>query len=102
MVKHVVLVCYHPQISSDIVTAQFQQLAELTRSIPGLVDFVGGPNCSNEGLSAGYTHGFVMTFATVAARDAYLIHPDHEQVKDAILPTVQSVLVFDFEVPSAS
>ena len=67
-------------------------------TIPGIEDYVSGANCSPEGLNQGYTHGLVMTFTDAAARDAYLPHPDHERVKQAVLPHVESVVVFDFEV----
>jgi hypothetical protein len=40
-----------------------------------------------------------MTFDSVESRDAYLPHPEHERVKSAILPHVDGVVAFDFEVP---
>jgi hypothetical protein len=39
-----------------------------------------------------------MTFQSAAARDAYLPHPAHEEVKQAILPCIDEVIAFDFEV----
>lgn len=50
------------------------------------------------GLNQGYTHGFIMTFKNVAARDTYLPHPGHERVKDELLKCIDGVLVFDLEV----
>ncbi len=44
------------------------------------------------------THGFIMTFSDVAARDAYVVHPEHERFKAMLMPMVENVLVFDFEV----
>ncbi len=38
-----------------------------------------------------------MTFESVNARDAYLPHPEHERVQDALLPCIDGVLAFDFE-----
>ena len=38
-----------------------------------------------------------MTFTDASARDAYLPHPDHETVKQSILPLVDGVCAFDFE-----
>jgi hypothetical protein len=66
--------------------------------VPGVQDYVAGTNNSPENLNQGFTHGFVMTFENVAARDAYLPHPDHERVKASVLPFIDSVLVFDFEI----
>jgi hypothetical protein len=59
--------------------------------------FRAGVNSSPEGLNQGFTHGFVMAFDDATARDEYLVHPDHEKVKERFLPLVENVLVFDFE-----
>ena len=41
-----------------------------------------------------------MTFEDAAARDAYLPHPDHQQVVERLLPLleggIEGVLTFDF------
>jgi len=52
---------------------------------------------SDEGLNQGYTHGFLMTFESIAARNAYLPHPEHERVKAELLLYIDSVIAFDFE-----
>jgi hypothetical protein len=39
-----------------------------------------------------------MTFADAAARDAYVVHPDHEKFKAAGLEIVDNIVIFDFEV----
>jgi hypothetical protein len=66
--------------------------------VPGIDDYVSGTNCSPEGNHQGMTHGFIMTFSNVAARDAYVVHPEHERVKAMLMTTAENVLVFDFEV----
>jgi hypothetical protein len=70
----------------------------MTETIPGIEDYVAGTNNSPETLNEGLTHGFVMTFADSASRDTYLTHPEHERVKTDVLPYIERVLVFDFEV----
>ena len=39
-----------------------------------------------------------MTFDSLESRDAYLPHPIHEAVKDVVVPCLERVVVFDFEV----
>jgi hypothetical protein len=39
-----------------------------------------------------------MSFESLAARDSYLPHPEHEAVKNAILPCIDGVAAFDFEI----
>ena len=96
-VHHLVLLKFRPGTPERTVAELFRALADLRQSIPGIERFGGGPYSSPEGLNQGFTHGFVMTFASPAARDGYLTHPDHEQVKLRFLPAVENVIAFDFE-----
>ena len=95
-VHHMVLLKMKPG-KAERTRELFPALAELKRRIPGIVHFSGGAYRSPEGLNQGYTHGFLMTFTDAAARDHYLTHPDHEQVKQTFLPDVESVIAFDYE-----
>ena len=97
-VKHIALFKFKEGTAQEQIDQALEQLLELSESIDGIEDYVGGVNNSAEGLSQGFTHGFVMTFRDAAARDAYLPHPDHERVKAAILPVIDSIVIFDFEV----
>lgn len=96
-VKHIVLLKFRLEATNLTIKELFRELDDLVEKIDGLTDFTGGPNNSREGLHKDYTHGFVMTFRDRQARDAYLPHPDHEAVKQKILPWVDEVLAFDFE-----
>ncbi|MCI0684192.1 MAG: Dabb family protein [Gemmataceae bacterium] len=95
-VHHVVLVTFKPGHDGQ-APALFDALWALKAKLPGMQGYRYGLNSSPEGLNQGFTHGFVMTFADAAARDQYLVHPDHEAVKAKFLPLVEKVLVFDFE-----
>jgi len=97
-VKHIALLKFKEGTAEDQIQKIFDELMELSESVPGIEDYVAGPNNSPEGLSKGYTHGFVMTFTDAAARDAYLPHPEHERFKAGALPHVEDVAILDFEV----
>jgi len=97
-VKHMGLLKFKEGTSEDEINRIFDELMDISENIPGIEDYVSGPNSSPEGLSDGFTHAFVMTFSDAAARDAYLPHPDHEKFKSAALPHIEKVLVVDFEV----
>ena len=97
LVKHVALVRFKPGTGDAKINECFEAIGRLKNSIPGILDYSWGPNNSPESLNQGFTHGFVMTFTNAAARDAYLPHPEHEKVKELVLPHVESVLVFDYE-----
>ena len=96
-IQHMVLCKFKPEVTPEKITELFSQLAQLQQLIPGITYFAGGPYSSPEGLNQGYTHGFLMTFESVNARDTYLPHPEHEPVKTTLLQCIDSVLVFDFE-----
>ena len=96
-INHTVLLKFQPEVTDAQITQVFQDLANLKNTIPGILDFTGGPNNSPEGLADGFTHGFSMIFTDAQARDAYLPHPNHESFKQSALPLIDKVLVFDYE-----
>jgi hypothetical protein len=96
-VHHLVVLKFRPETTAKTIAELFEALAGLRRTIPGIEHFAGGPYSSPEGLNHGFTHGFVMTFSSAAARDAYLSHPEHDAVKYRFLPGVENVIAFDFE-----
>jgi len=97
-VKHVALWKFKEGTPPEKIDMVLQELLDVSETIPGIEDYVSGANNSPEGMTQGYTHGFVMTFENAEARDAYVSHPDHERAKAVILPHIESVIIFDFEV----
>jgi hypothetical protein len=96
-IQHMVVLKLKPTTSESEIEDLFRQLAELQQCIPGITYFAAGKYASPEGLNKGFTHGFLFTFASAAARDAYLPHPAHERLKAAIIPCIDDVVAFDFE-----
>src|ERR1043166_5642531 len=97
-VKHIALMKFKAGTSDEQVEKVFEDLLDLSESVAGIEDYVAGPNSSPEAMNTGSPHGFIMTFQDTASRDAYLTNPDHDRVKTAVLPHIESVIVFDFEV----
>jgi hypothetical protein len=100
--KHIVLVRFKPQTTHEEIAEVFEALDELKDKIPGIVDICSGPYESPEGLHKGFTHAFIVTFADLESRDAYLEHPAHEPVKQLIIAHLAGgladVIAFDFKV----
>ena len=97
-VKHIALFKFKEGISSEQIDKLFEELMDVSENIEGVEDYVSGANISPEGLNQGFTHGFVMTFKDVAARDAYLPNAEHERLKATLQPHVESMAVVDFEI----
>jgi hypothetical protein len=100
--KHIVLLRFSPQTPREDIAEIFEAVDDLQDKIPGIVDICAGPYESPEGLHKGFTHAFIVTFADVESRDAYLEHPAHEPVKQMIVQAVSGnlddVLAFDFKM----
>ncbi len=97
-VKHIALVQFKAETTPEQIDETFDSLLDLSESIPGIEDFISGPNNSPENLNAGHTHAFIFTFSDAAARDAYLTHPDHVAFTQVALPRIEKVTVVDFEL----
>lgn len=98
MVRHFGVFQFKPEITPEQIDNCFAELRGMVGKIPGLLDIEHGPYQSDEGHNENFTHGFIMTFDTLESRDAYLPHPVHEAVKDVVVPCLERVVVFDFEV----
>lgn len=95
--QHLVLLQFKAGVPAAMIAGLFADLGGLREVIPGIEHFSGGPYSSPEGLNQGFTHGFVMTFRDAESRNVYLDHPEHEKVKQAILPHIDNVIAFDYE-----
>lgn len=97
-VKHFGVFEFQEDISPQQIEKCFAAMHGMVGEIPGLLEMIHGPYDSAEGLNDGFTHGFIMTFESPEARDAYLPHPVHERVKEIVVPCLKRVIVFDFNV----
>ncbi len=102
MIRHCVFVKFKESVSEAEKQSIYKKLDDLKKTIPGIRSAAFGLNASPEGLDKGYRDGFVMDFDDLAARDAYLIHPDHRAAGANMVSYVEGgrdgVLVFDLEI----
>ncbi|MDI7861419.1 Dabb family protein [Rhizobiaceae bacterium n13] len=99
MILHCVFLRFKAAVSAAEKQAIFDSIADLKSVIPGMIDVKAGSNVSPEGLHGGFADGFIVTFEDEAARDAYLVHPDHVAVGDRLVAATDGglagLLVFD-------
>lgn len=98
LVRHMVVCKFQSGVSETMAAGLLDLVRGMKDRIPGIVSIEAGPYESPEGLNQGFTHGFLVTFESPAARDGYLPHPEHDKVRDALLEHLESVVAFDFEV----
>ena len=74
----------------------FDAFRALPAKIPQVAEFEWGTDVSVQGFSRGFTHCFVISFASEADRDAYQVHPDHQAFLALSRPHAAAVLTFDY------
>ena len=70
-VHHMVLLKFKQDVNDTMIAEVLQTVEELKHSIPG-IDYSSGAYSSPEGFNKGFTHGFLTTFESAAARDRAL------------------------------
>ena len=96
MLYHVVSLKFKPAATPEQVKAVEQAFGGLKTKVPGIKTLQWGTNVSPEKHDKGFTHCFVLTFATAKDRDAYLVHPDHDAFGKVLGPVMGDVFVIDF------
>jgi hypothetical protein len=96
MLHHVVSLKFKPAATPEQIKAVEQAFAGLQAKIPGIKALHWGTNVSPEKHDKGFTHCFVLTFASEKDRDAYLVHPDHKAFGKVLGPVMADVFVIDF------
>ncbi len=102
MVRHFGVFKFKTGVTEQDIERCFITMKNMVGKIDGLLDMEYGPYNGDEGLNDGFTHGFLMTFTSEKARDAYLPHPVHEEVKAFVVPKLEKVIVFDIHIPKSS
>lgn len=93
---HVVSLKFKPGATPEQIGLVEQSFASLKEKIPGIKSLKWGTNVSPEKHDKGFTHCFVLSFATDKDRDAYLVHDDHKAFGKVLGPVMDDVFVIDF------
>ncbi len=97
MLRHVVLFKFKADTTPEKLKAIEAKFAWMQGQIKEIKAFEWGTNNSPEGLAQEFTHCFLVTFENGAGRDAYLIHPAHKEFVDLAKPSIEKVLVVDYD-----
>ena len=94
-ITHIVLVSWRDGEAEAAEQVVRPLVAGFRETIPGVLAVAEGPSNSPEGKEEGFDYALVVTFASPEARDAYLPHPAHQPVAQAIGAHADKVVVFD-------
>lgn len=99
-VRHIVVFKYKNTATPEQVKEATDAFRDLKNKVPGIVSFEHGENISPEKKDLGFNHVYQITFKNVAARDAYLPHPDHNNFGKILgkLSIVEDVFVVDYNI----
>jgi hypothetical protein len=93
---HVVSLKFKPSATREQIKAVEDAFVALKEKIPGIASLDWGTNVSPEKHDKGFTHCFVLTFASEKDRDAYLVNDDHKAFGQVLRPVMEDVFVIDF------
>ena len=96
VLRHVVMYKFRDDLSAAQLKEVVDAFAGLPKKIDAIVAFEHGTNVSAEGKSEGFTHVFVVTFRDEKGRDAYLVHPAHDEYVKVVKGRRDKVIVFDY------
>ena len=93
---HVVSLKFKSSATKEQIKAVEDAFAALKDKVPGIASLDWGTNVSPEKHDKGFTHCFVLGFASEKDRDAYLPHPEHRKFGQVLGPVLEDVFVIDF------
>ena len=102
MIRHILLVEFKPESEPEQINAVRRAFLKIPQQVEGVTHVEWGENDSPEGKNRGFTHCIQMTFGNEAARQAYLPHPRHDELKAIFRPEIKNIIVFDYTVQAAT
>lgn len=93
---HVVAFKFKADATKEQIKEIEDAFRDLKKKIPQIKNYEWGTNISPEKHDKGFTHGFILTFASEADRDVYLKHPDHAAFGKKLGPILADVFVIDY------
>ena len=94
--RHIVLFKFKDSSTPEDVARIVAAFRGLPAKIEEIAGFEWGTDVSPEGKAQGFTHCFLLTFASAADRDAYLPHPAHKEFVALLGPHIDKVCVVDY------
>jgi hypothetical protein len=96
VLRHVVLFQFKEGTGAEEIRKIENAFNALPSKIDQIYGFEWGTDVSTENLQKGFTHCFLVSFRSEAARDVYAKHPAHQEFGDLLKPVLGDVMVIDY------
>ncbi|MDX5628271.1 MULTISPECIES: Dabb family protein [unclassified Brenneria] len=96
MIRHILLIAFTEKASATEIEQVKMAFLHMTENVEGVQAVEWGCNDSPEGKNAGFTHCVMMTFCDEQARQRYLPHPRHDELKAIFRPVLNDIIVLDY------
>lgn len=96
MIRHILFIAFTDSALPEQIQAVRSAFLQISDRVEGITSVEWGVNDSPEEKNAGYTHCVLMTFADEAARQRYLPHSAHDDLKAIFRPILQDIIVLDY------
>lgn len=93
---HVVSFKFKADASKEKIDGVVNAFRDLKKTVPVIKEFSWGTNVSPEKHDKGFTHAFILSFASEKDRDTYLVHPEHKAFGKIVGPVLDDVFVLDY------
>lgn len=98
MIRHILLIKFKEYSEASEIRKLKTLFESMPEKVEGVVSVEWGMNDSPEGKNKEYTHSVLMTFTDENGRQNYLLHPEHQALKDVFRPLLEDIIVFDYQV----
>ncbi|WP_395224923.1 Dabb family protein [Salmonella sp. SKLX107313] len=98
MIKHILFLSFRWYASSEEIEYIKSKFIKIPELIPGITSVEWRVNNSPEMTNKSFTHSVELTFDDELSRYRYLGHPDYEALKEAFVPFLKDIAVFDYEI----
>jgi hypothetical protein len=93
-IAHIVLLAFKQDVEENTIEGLLEEIRRY-QEIDGVSRVFTSDDVTLGGQASLYTHGVIIEFVDLAARDRYLPHPAHQAVIERLDPLLEDKLVLD-------
>ena len=97
MIQHVMLFWFRADADARTVASFLDGIAAFATTVPSVEHVAMSANRGDAARSAPYTHGAILTFTDIQARDAFFVHETHVSVRERAMTVFGHLLTLSVE-----